>query len=359
MAEVGGHAGGAGQRPGPAPSDLVAALRARLAGAVLADEPLAAHTTLRVGGPAQALVIAEQPADLAAVAAVCRSRDAPWLILGRGSNLLVADDGWPGVVVRLGRGFRGVQVEDGAAATGSEVGVLAGAAEPMPVLARVLQQHALGGLAFGVAIPGSLGGAVRMNAGAMGAETADVLDWAEVANLAAGGTTERLPAATLDYGYRRSALPPDAVVVRARLRLRREDPQVLAQQMRTYKAWRRQHQPINVPSCGSVFRNPAGDSAGRLIDTAGGKGLRVGGARISDVHVNFITVEPGATADDVHRVIRAVQELVARRHGVRLCPEVVIAGFGADAPDHGAPDLGAPDLGATDAGIGPATGGSR
>ena len=311
----------------------VAALRGQLGHeAVGAEEPLAAHTTLRVGGPAAAFVTAQEPADLVAVAAVCRSRQVPWLLLGRGSNLLVADDGWPGVVVRLGRGFRGFQPEDAAPEPGAEVGVVAGAAEPMPVLAATAQQHALGGLAFGVAIPGTLGGAVRMNAGAMGAATAEVLDWAEVVRLAADGRIERLPADRLRYGYRSSALPPDAVVVRARLRLRREDPVALAAQMREYRAWRRAHQPVNVPSCGSVFRNPPGDSAGRLIDAAGGKGLRCGRARVSEVHANFITVEPGATAADVHAVIRAVQALVADRHGVLLEPEVVLAGFGMEEP---------------------------
>lgn len=314
----------------PRHRELVEALRAELGSAVLADVPLAAHTTLRVGGPAAAFAVVQSPSDLAAVASVCDSLGTPWLILGRGSNLLVADDGWPGVVVRLGRGFRGVDVQGDGPDAGEpidHVGVVAGAAEPMPVLARTVHRHALGGLAFGVAIPGTLGGAVRMNAGAMGAETADVLDWAEVARLSTGGRLERVRTADLGYGYRHSALAADAVVVRARLRLRRQDPGLLAQQMRDYKQWRRHHQPVNVPSCGSVFKNPPGDSAGRLIDTAGGKGHRVGGARVSEVHANFITVDPGATASDVIGLIREVQQLVAGVHGVRLQPEVVLAGF--------------------------------
>jgi UDP-N-acetylmuramate dehydrogenase len=298
---------------------LAEELRVAVAGAVSADEPLAAHTTMRVGGPARAYVRAEDPDDLVAVARLCARHAVPWLILGRGSNLLVADSGWPGVVVALGRRFRGVHVE------GEDV--LAGAAEPMPVLANAVVRHGLGGIAFGVAIPGSLGGAVRMNAGAHGHELREVLEWAEVARLGRQGAVERLPAADLRMRYRHTALPSDAVVLRARLRLRRTDGETLAGQMAEMRRWRREHQPINQPSCGSVFRNPEGDSAGRLIEAAGMKGHRVGGARISDKHANFITCSPGATARDVHRVIRDVQTEVAARQHVQLLTEVVLAGF--------------------------------
>ncbi|MGH8898732.1 MAG: UDP-N-acetylmuramate dehydrogenase, partial [Egibacteraceae bacterium] len=188
-------------------------------------------------------------------------------------------------------------------------------------------RHGLGGLAFGVAIPGSLGGAVRMNAGAHGHELRDVLEWVEVARLSGGGALERLRVADLRMGYRHTALPVDAVVVRARLALRRADPREVAADMAEMRQWRREHQPINSPSCGSVFRNPDGDSAGRLIDAAGMKGYAVGGARVSLVHANFITASPGAKAADVHAVITAVREAVAARHGVRLQTEVVLAGF--------------------------------
>ncbi|HVM15614.1 MAG TPA: UDP-N-acetylmuramate dehydrogenase [Egibacteraceae bacterium] len=298
---------------------LVRRLRERVSGDVLADEPLAAHTTIKVGGPAAALVRAETPADLAAVAELCRELDRPWLILGRGSNLLVADDGWPGVVVTLGRGFRGLDI-DGETVT-------AGAAERMPALAAKASAAGLAGFAFGVAIPGSLGGAVRMNAGAHGSEMADVLVWADVIRLAQAGKAQRLSAADLRMGYRRTDLPADAVVVRAALRLRHADADTLRREMAEMKRWRRAHQPVNTPSCGSVFTNPPGDSAGRLIDATGMKGYRVGGARVSPVHANFITVEPDATAGDVHAVLTAVQTGVADAHGVRLQPEVVLVGF--------------------------------
>ena len=308
---------------------LLAELHGRVVGEVRPGESLAAHTTLRVGGPAAAFVRAEAVEDLAAVADVCVRHGVDWLVLGRGSNLLIADEGWPGVVVTLGRGFRGVEVD------GDQV--VAGAAEPMPVLATAVARHGLGGLAFGTAIPGTLGGAVRMNAGAHGRELRDVLRWAEVARLSRGGTVERLPAAGLGMRYRHTALPADAVVVRARLALRHADSDELAAEMAEMRRWRREHQPINQPSCGSVFRNPDGDSAGRLIDAAGMKGYTVGGARVSPVHANFITAAPGARAADVHAVIVAVRDAVAAHSGVRLETEVVLAGFERDLERQGRP----------------------
>jgi UDP-N-acetylmuramate dehydrogenase len=303
----------------PPDAELVAALRAAVGGEVRAGEPMSAHTTLRVGGPAAALVRAESVEDLAGLAQVCRERARPWLVVGRGSNLLVADAGWPGVVVTLGAAFRGI-TRDGAA-------LIAGGAEPMPALAVRAEHEGLAGVAFGVAIPGTVGGAVRMNAGAHGGQVSDVLEWAEVVRLAGGGAREQIGAAGLELGYRHSALPHDAVVVRARLGLAPADAEALAGDMTEMRRWRRAHQPVSEPSCGSVFANPVGDSAGRLIEAAGLVGHRVGGARVSDRHANFIVVARGSPASDVHRVLRDVQQRVAEVHGVALRPEVVLAGF--------------------------------
>lgn len=322
---AGGAVAGRGDR---STASLAERLRADVSGEVLADEPLAAHTTIKVGGPAAALVRAEGPDDLAAVAAACAALEAPWFVLGRGSNLLVADEGWPGAAVVLGRGFRGVEI-DGPLLVG-------GAAELMPSLAARAAAAGLGGLAFGVAIPGTLGGAVRMNAGAHGREMADVLDWVEVARLARGATVERLAPDDLGAGYRRTALPPDAVVVRAGLRLEVMDADTLRADMAEMKGWRRAHQPIGVPSCGSVFANPEADSAGRLVEAAGMKGFRRGSAQVSEVHANFITVDPPGRAADVYAVIRAVEDAVRRTHGVTLRREVVLAGFDEAGPE-GAP----------------------
>lgn len=314
--------------PGRAAAELVTALRRAVTGPVVAGASLSQLTTLKVGGPARAQVRAESAADLQAIAQVCTRQQVPWLVVGRGSNLLVADAGWPGVAITLGRGLRGVEVLPDQ--TGPRRRVRLGAAEPMPVVANTLERLGLGGMAFGVAIPGTVGGAVRMNAGAHGGQMADVLRTAEVVRMDSG-VVESLSAASLAMGYRETALPRDAVVTAAEVSLPATDPGDLSSDMAEMRQWRRDNQPVNDPSCGSVFRNPPGDSAGRLIDQAGLKGYRVGQARISPKHANFITVEPGASAADVHAVLRGVQHEVHRIHGVLLHPEVVIAGdFGAE-----------------------------
>lgn len=300
---------------------LVDQLRAACRGAVRADAPLAAQTTLRVGGAARVLVEAECDEDLAAVGLAAQQHAVRVLVLGRGSNTLVADAGWPGVVVVLGRGMRGVEIDPDA--TGGVVRV--GAAEPMPALAVRLADAGLGGFAWGAGVPGTVGGGVVMNAGAHGGEMVDHLVEVDVVRLSSG-TRERWPAGLLGLAYRSSALPSDAVVVHATLRLPAADSDVVRAEVRAVRDWRRAHQPINEPNCGSVFTNPPGDSAGRLIDSAGGKGLARGGARVSQLHANFITTEPGATAADVLGLVHDLQALVERVHGVRLHPEVTVVG---------------------------------
>jgi UDP-N-acetylmuramate dehydrogenase len=292
---------------------VVAALEAACTGAVRADAPLAPLTTLRVGGPARVLVVAERDEDLQAVAQVGREHRLPWAVVGRGSNLLVPDGGWPGIAVQLGRGYRGVEHADGR--------VVAGAAEPLPALAVALADAGYAGFAWACAVPGTLGGAVRMNAGAHGGEMADHLVEADVVRLSSG-VRETWPLAALGLAYRHSELPDDAVVVAATLALGPGDPAAIKAEIASIRTWRRTHQPLNDPNCGSVFTNPPGDSAGRLIDTAGGKQLAVGGARVSERHANFVVTRPGATASDVETLIRRVQDRVREVHGVDLHAEV-------------------------------------
>ena len=282
-------------------------------GRVVADASLAALTTLRVGGAARVLVTAECDADLEAVSAVCHRHGLPWAVIGRGSNLLVADAGWPGVAVGLGRGVRGV------ALAGSRV--VAGAAEPLPSLAVRIADAGLGGFAWGCAVPGTLGGAVRMNAGAHGGDMASHLTGVEVFRLSSA-TREQWPVSALGLSYRHSELPGDAVVLQATMSLAPAQPADIRAEIDSIRAWRRAHQPLNEPNCGSVFTNPPGESAGRLIDTAGCKGRSVGGATVSQRHANFIVTRPGATATDVATLIVEVVTAVERRHGVTLHPEV-------------------------------------
>jgi UDP-N-acetylmuramate dehydrogenase len=311
---------------------LIEALRSSGVRDVRGLAPLAESTTLRVGGPARALVTAESDTEVAVVGRIAAAFEVPVLVLGRGSNLLVGDAGWPGIAVRLGRTFRGVAID------GCEVRV--GAAEPLPVLAVRLADAGLGGFAWGCAVPGTIGGAIRMNAGAHGHDMAEHLVEADVVRLGTGAR-ETWPAALLSMRYRTTDLPKDAVVVAARLRLVEADPSTIHREMESIRDWRRVHQPINEPSCGSVFTNPPGGSAGALIDASGLKGLRRGGARVSDRHANFIVTEPGATATDVVALIDAVRTAVLDRTGIELTTEVVQVGAaghvaGADDGD-GAP----------------------
>lgn len=294
-----------------------AALRAACGDRLRTGVPLAPSTTFRVGGPAALFLEATSEDDLRAVAATVRELAIPVLVLGRGSNLLVSDAGFPGLAVRLGPAFRWVSVDPPR--------MRAGAAMALPALAGVALQHALSGLEWAVAVPASLGGAIRMNAGAHGGELAEVLETAEVLDLATG---ERATVKAEDAGfrYRGSSLPDPGIVLAGTLRLSPGEPERIRARMDEIREWCRRHQPLAEPSCGSVFKNPPGAPAARLIDEAGLKGLAVGGAQISRKHANFIVTRPGARAEDVATLIRTVQERVAERTGVVLEPEVHLVG---------------------------------
>jgi len=281
---------------------------------VVPEVPLAMLTTLRVGGPARALVTVEDEDALLRTARTCHDASVPVLVVGRGSNLLVGDAGWPGVVLRLGSGFRGVRIEG--------TRVHCGGAEPMPTVAVRSAQAGLSGFAWGCAVPGTIGGGVRMNAGAHGADMSDALVEARVFDVATG-RIEILDAARLAFGYRRSALPETAVVTSVVLELTPADAATVLAEIDGIRTWRREHQPLNRPSCGSVFTNPPGTSAGALIERAGLKGARIGGAEVSSVHANFIVTDPDARAADVEALIDLVVERVEEHAGVRLTPEVV------------------------------------
>jgi UDP-N-acetylmuramate dehydrogenase len=279
--------------------------------------PLAPLTSFRLGGPAALYLEVTSPADLAAVAEAVTATAVPMVVIGKGSNLLVSDDGFPGLVVRLGRAYRWA-ARDGTALT-------AGSAMPLPALAGVALAHELAGLEFGVAIPASLGGSVRMNAGAHGHSLDEVLEHIEIFTLAEA-TTRWIPASEAGFAYRTSLLPDGGIVTAARVGLRPGDPTTIRELMDEAREWRRRTQPLAEPNCGSVFKNPPGDHAARLVDAAGGKDLTVGGARVSEKHANFMIATPGASADDVHRLIGLVQDRVRDRFGIDLEPEVHLVG---------------------------------
>jgi len=299
---------------------LAAALGARFPGRVERDAPSGPLTTYRCGGPLSVLVRIDHERDLEALGeALGAHGEVPVLVIGRGSNLLVADAGFPGVAIVCGGELERIEIDPVGAR------VEAGGAAALPVLARQAAKAGIGGLEFYVGIPGSVGGAVRMNAGGHGAQTADVLQFARVLDLR-DGTTRRLEPADLGLGYRRSALGPRDLVIAAGFAGREDDPEACAGRIDEIVRWRREHQPGG-QNAGSVFTNPPGDAAGRLIEACGLKGLRVGGVVVSEKHANFFAASPGAHADDVLALMQLVQARVEAATGVRLVPEVQLVGF--------------------------------
>jgi UDP-N-acetylmuramate dehydrogenase len=273
-----------------------------------------------VGGPLGLLVTVDGEDDLGPLSVALRELDVPLLVVGLGSNLLVADSGFPGVAVMLADAFATVTVN---AADGT---VAAGGIAKLPVVARQAAREGITGLEFYVGIPGSAGGAVRMNAGGHGRETREVLVDARLADLRRGEIETRTPEG-LDFAYRHSNVDDGTLVLSARFRGAPDDRDACEGRIDEIVRWRREHQPGGA-NAGSVFSNPPGDSAGRLIDAAGLKGLRVGGASVSAKHANFIQADAGATAGDVHALIGEVRRRVAEASGVVLETEVRLIGFG-------------------------------
>lgn len=292
---------------------VVAAVR----GEAVLDAPLAQRTSIRVGGPADLLVRPADAQDLVSLLAACEARGVRVTALGGGSNLLVADRGVRGVLVRLG------PVED--RIEGERL--LLGAALPTSRLAQLALEHGLLGCEFAAGIPGTLGGAVAMNAGTPAGEMKDVVESVEVAT--AEGL-RLLEARALGFGYRTCRLPPGAVVTRVALRLRRGDVAKSRAAMDLDRERRRQTQPLHQPTFGSTFRNPEGDHAGRLIEAAGLKGHRVGNAMWSTLHANFVVNLGGATARDCLSLVRLARARVLERFGVALALEVRLLGEFAD-----------------------------
>jgi UDP-N-acetylmuramate dehydrogenase len=299
------------------------------------NAPLGARTTYRVGGPAAVLVEALDEGGLRAChdALASAGRPVPVLVIGRGSNMLVADAGFPGLVIVLGGEFESVEI-DRTAQT-----VQAGGAVGLQALARETAGAGLTGFEWAVGIPGSIGGAVRMNAGGHGSQMADVLRWARIFDLETGSASTR-DLAELETGYRTSAVRACDVVVRAELALARCDPETALAKIGEVVRWRVANQPGGL-NAGSVFTNPPGDSAGRLIDAAGLKGLRQGTATVSEKHANFFQADKHGSADDVRSLIERVRTTVAQKEGAELRPELCMVGFTDTAPQK-VPDT-APD----------------
>ncbi len=285
---------------------------------VVSPGPIGPLTTYRVGGGAAIRVTVTGPADLDAVSEVVRGEGLPVLVVGRGSNMLVADAGFAGLAVVLDAEHYGHIDVQGTL-------VRAGAAVALPALARQTVEAGLTGLEWAVGVPGSLGGAIRMNAGGHGSDMAHTLRAARVHDLLAGGERE-LPVSELDYAYRHSAVKAHQVVVEGQFDLAPGDPETGRETIREIVRWRREHQPGG-QNAGSVFTNPPGDSAGRLIEASGLKGRRLRTAMVSPKHANFIQADAGGSADDVFELMRVIRSEVEERFGVDLHPEVRLIGF--------------------------------
>ena len=305
--------------------DLYDALAGALGLRARRDAPLGPLTTYGVGGTAAVLVEIEDLHALHALRAVLVDSGVPVCVVGRGSNLLVADAGFDGVAVHLGRGFTWVRLPAPAPEGSPPFAVRAGASTPLPVLARQAAEAGWAGLTWAVGVPGSLGGAVRMNAGGHGADMAGCLlryTWVDLLSEAEGtDDVDRLA-----YGYRSSSVGAAELVVEAELAVTPGDAAAEQAALSSIVRWRRQHQPGGA-NAGSVFTNPPGDPAGKLIEEAGLKGFRLGTAHVSEKHANFIQAEKGGRADDVRALMEHVRRQVLEQCGVSLSAEVRLLGF--------------------------------
>jgi UDP-N-acetylmuramate dehydrogenase len=294
------------------------ALESALSDRVEFDVPLARHTSLRIGGPAEAMATPKDREELSACLAICTEYDLPTRVLGAGFNVLIGEAGLPGVVLRLKK-LRSIQ----RIATDA-ISVEAGASHA--TLTRYCIEHALSGLEFGAGIPGTLGGWLAMNAGIGVREIKDVVRSIELMD-SAGVLGAPIARVDLDFRYRElRGLPAHSVLVAAVLQIEKSERAKVQSEVDRLLAQRQATQPTDIPSCGSVFRNPPGDYAGRLIEAAGLKGKREGAAEISMVHANFIVNHGGATARDVLRLIEHARKKVADMTGIELETEVQLIG---------------------------------
>ncbi len=298
-------------------NDTIAAAARLLGRRAEPDVPVGPLTTYRVGGAARLLMTVESVDDLELVSRAVDETGIAVLVVGKGSNLLVADAGFDGLALVLGEPFDSVEIDGG--------NVVAGGAAALPVVARRTAAAGLTGFEWAVGVPGSIGGAVRMNAGGHGSDMAAVVRRVHVFDLR-GGHDGWVPAASLELGYRTSAIEPQQVVVAAELALDPGDREAAEATIADIVRWRRENQPGG-QNAGSVFTNPPGDSAGRLIDAAGAKGLRVGTAQVSPKHANFIIADAGGRADDVYALMEVVLTRVEHHAGVRLEVETRMVGF--------------------------------
>ncbi|KKI93736.1 UDP-N-acetylenolpyruvoylglucosamine reductase [Bacillus sp. SA1-12] len=288
-------------------------------GKVLENEPLAKHTTMKIGGPAEIFIEPNSIDDLSRAFQIIKKHGAKWRAIGRGSNLLVADKGIQGVVIKLGSGMDDFELDEETLTVGGGCSVIK--------LATLISKKGLSGLEFSSGIPGSIGGAVYMNAGAHGSDMSKIVEKAHI--LFEDGTMEWLTNKEMEFSYRTSILQEKrpGICIEAVLNLQKGEKEDIVAVMQKNKDYRRETQPWNYPCAGSIFRNPLPKYAGQLVEEAGLKGYQIGGAKISEMHGNFIVNAGGATAQDVLDLISFVKKTIFDTYGVTLETEVEIIGL--------------------------------
>ena len=298
--------------------NVIQELRDREVGKVLEQEPLANHTTMKIGGPADILIIPNRVEAVKDIMDIVKKHDLPWTVIGRGSNLLVLDEGIRGVVIKLGAGLDHLEIDGDQVTVGGGYSVVR--------LATSMRKKGMSGLEIAAGIPGSIGGAVYMNAGAHGSDRSEILVKARI--LFEDGTIEWLTNEEMDFSYRTSVLQKKrpGVCLEAVLKLEQKEREAITAQMQQNKDYRKNTQPYSSPCAGSIFRNPLPNHAGNLVEKAGLKGHQIGGAKVSEMHGNFIVNAGGATAKDVLDLIEYVKKTIREQYDVDMHTEVEIIG---------------------------------
>jgi UDP-N-acetylmuramate dehydrogenase len=287
-------------------------------GKVKRNEPLSQHTTMKIGGPADLFIEPSSLENIQKVMNLIKERQLPWRAIGRGSNLLVSDKGIEGVVIRLGSGLNHLSI--------NESTITVGGGHSLVSLSTLISKRGLSGLEFASGIPGSVGGAVYMNAGAHGSDISKILKRAHI--LFEDGSIEWLSNDEMEFTYRTSVLQKKrpGVVLEAEFKLTMGDRTAIVSKMQNNKDYRKETQPWNFPCAGSIFRNPLPNYAGKLIEEAGLKGFQIGGAKISEMHGNFIVNAGNATAKDVLDLIQYIKDKILHLYGIKMETEVEIIG---------------------------------
>jgi UDP-N-acetylmuramate dehydrogenase len=294
-------------------------LSAIVEGGIEFDCRMDKHTTLQVGGEAEALCFVKRLPELRELLLYLRAERIPAMVIGNGSNLLVRDDGFRGVIIHLGGDL--AVIDRG---NRDKTMLFAGGGVPLVHLLHFCQQEGIGGLEFLAGIPGTVGGAIVMNAGAWGREMASVVEKIELISME--GNLIHKDRSALDFSYRHLSILPGSVIVRAGLRVGKDNPLKVSSMVAAYLKEKKATQPLEYPSAGSVFKNPPNDYAGRLIESAGLKGTRVGGAMISEKHANFIVNAGGAKAADILTLMALARERVREKTGIDLELEIIVVG---------------------------------